>query len=71
MKMQPVTSSQIAAIGQEGNVLHVRFKNGVTYEYENVTPELFQTLLDAPSVGSTFHSLIKTKPAEFPFKKLG
>lgn len=53
MKMQPVESSNIEAIGHDpvANVMHVQFKHGGTYEYQGVTEAGFKKLAEAPSVG--------------------
>ena len=69
--MQPVTSSQIAAIGhQEPQTLLVRFHNGTVYSYANVSPETFAALLMADSVGKAFNTLIKAKPHEHPYTRV-
>lgn len=76
--MQPVTSSQIAAIGHspELNVLAIQFppkkSTGVsdTYHYQNVPAELFAEFLAAESQGSFFIQRIKKYPEQFPYQKL-
>ena len=52
--MQPVSSSNIAAVGYDaGNqTVYVQFLNGSTYAYKGVPEHEFQNLLTAPSVGS-------------------
>jgi len=68
MFMQDVSSSFIAAVGQEPapgtqNLLtvRIRFNHGREYEYNDVDPEDYQALMDAPSIGSHFHSTFKRK----------
>lgn len=61
MDMQPVSSSNIAAIGYEADTqtLGVRFNNGTTWHYEEVPQEVFDELSGAESVGRTFNQLVK------------
>lgn len=70
MAMQPVESSQIAAVGfdEESFTLDVEFKRGGLYRYFDVSPEVFDDLLKAGSVGSFFGKEIKGK---YRFEKLG
>jgi hypothetical protein len=67
--MEPVKSSQIAAVGHDPdtNTLAVQFKSGGTYHYANVTPEQFDGLRGADSVGSHFHQTIRHNEAH-PFR---
>jgi hypothetical protein len=60
MEMQPVSSSNIAAIGfnSETNTLRVEFNNGGVYDYESSQQE-YEEILNASSVGSYFHRNIK------------
>jgi hypothetical protein len=69
MEMKPVTSSNIAAIGHDGNALHVQFKSGAgaTHKYIGVPPELHEAMLTAPSVGKFFHKNIK---GQYPEEKV-
>lgn len=55
MEMQPVKSSNIAAIGHEGDELRVEFKNGNTYRFPEVSREEFDALVSAESVGKAFN----------------
>lgn len=76
--MQPVTSSQIAAIGHspELNVLAIQFppkkSTGVSdvYHYQGVDAALFAEFLAAESQGSFFIQRIKKFPEQFPFVKM-
>ena len=67
--MQPVTSSNLAAIGYDASakVLHVEFKNGTVYEYTGVPEDTYAALLGAESLGSYFHGHIRS---EFPYSKI-
>ncbi len=39
--------------------LHVRFQNGYTYIVHGVSPEAYQSFLEAPSQGEHYHAHIK------------
>jgi hypothetical protein len=56
--LHPVESKHIAAVGYDANTrtLTVRFKSGGTYTYHDVPEQLYEEMLDAPSIGQ-FHSL--------------
>lgn len=51
MELIPVESSNIAAIGWESGLLRVRFKDGVEYEYPDVSDTAHAALMAAPSKG--------------------
>lgn len=75
--MQPVESSQIAAIGHdaETNTLAVRFKNwkGVPtslYHYQNFTAEDFEAFKSAESLGKHFGGQIKPFADKYPYTKI-
>ena len=59
MHMKTVESSNIKAIGHEGDVLHIQFKNGKTYSYAGVTPEKHADLLAAESATKHFNAHIR------------
>lgn len=52
--MEPVSSSNIAAVGYdvENQTVYVQFLNGSTYAYKGVPEHEFENLRTAPSVGS-------------------
>lgn len=52
MNMQPVTSSNINAIGydEQSRKLRVQFKSGL-YEYDDVEPGVVKNLMESDSVG--------------------
>lgn len=56
-----VNSSQIKSMGYDlqHQVMSVCFQGGGIYDYENVPPDLYNKLLQSPSIGSAFHKLIK------------
>jgi hypothetical protein len=53
-EMQPVSSSNIAAVGYdaEDQTVYVQFLNGSTYAYKGVPEHEFENLRTASSVGS-------------------
>ncbi|MEQ8935461.1 MAG: KTSC domain-containing protein [Amphiplicatus sp.] len=61
MEMHSVDSSNIEAVGYdaESQTLQVEFKSGATYQYFDVTQELFDGLMIAPSVGKYLNDHIK------------
>lgn len=61
MKMQPVDSEAIRAIGYDDATrkLTVAFHSGSTWEYDNVAPHQHQALLAADSIGKHFHQKIR------------
>lgn len=65
MELTPVASRHIAAVGHDEltNTLTVQFRNGATYEYEDVPRERYETLLGADSAGTYLHSVIKPNHA--------
>lgn len=61
MTMQPVNSSNIAAIGYdpETQTLAIEFRSGGTYEYYDVPEQVFQGLRSAASHGQYFQNNIR------------
>ena len=59
--MQWVDSSNLEQVGYDEDKmeLHVGFKNGSSYVYTGVPPEIFDQLLGAPSKGSFLNREIK------------
>lgn len=66
--MTPVKSSNIAAVGRDGDNLHVRFTNGATHEYTGAGSH-YDAMLKAPSVGKYFHTHVRSNKA-YPSKKV-
>lgn len=69
IQMSPVKSSQIAEIGHSGDTLAVKFKNGTTYHYSDVSPEQFSAFQGAESIGNHFGAHFK-KNEKHPFTKI-
>jgi KTSC domain len=61
MRWQPVSSSNVAAVGFNPaiNVLGVRFLNGSEYHYYDVPEDIAQSLESASSVGGFLHAFVK------------
>lgn len=74
--MQPVTSSQITAIGHDPatNTLAIQFPSktgsGSLYHYDNFTADQFDAFKSAPSIGSHFIKQIKPNSDKHPYRKL-
>ena len=60
IKMQPVESSQIKAIGWEKETMAVQFKNGDIWEYTGVYEDTYLYLKGSHSIGGTF-AVLKNK----------
>lgn len=59
--MTPVESSNIRAIGRDGDDMLITFNKGSTYRYFDVPVDVTEALLSAPSVGKAFHATINGK----------
>lgn len=79
MTRQPVESSQIKSIGHnsETNQLEIEFISRATdgrlpsiYQYEHVTSEDHEKLLNAESIGHHFGAYIKPFPQKYPYTKI-
>lgn len=74
--MQPVVSSQLAAIGHdaESNTLAIQFASksdpGSLYHYRNFTAEDFAAFAAADSVGKHFYAHIKPFADKHPYEKI-
>ena len=62
VEMQYVDSSNINAVGydEDKEALLVEFNSGDTYQYENVPEQAYRDLMDAESMGSHFHTFIRS-----------
>lgn len=61
VKMDLVESSNIASIGYEPEIkkLHVKFKSGGLYTYDNVPFEVYESFLKSESKGRFFQQSIR------------
>ena len=62
MKLESVTSSNVAAIGYDADTrkLHVQFTNGSLYEYDGVGKDIYRQFMDAESKGKYLQKHIKS-----------
>ncbi|MES1245010.1 MAG: KTSC domain-containing protein [Acidobacteriota bacterium] len=69
MRRKPVSSSSVSSVGYdpETRTLELEFHSGSVYDYEEVPPEVFQALLEAPSVGRFFANEIR---GQYPSTRL-
>lgn len=63
MKLEPVNSSNITAIGHdpETDTLHLQFSSGKTYAYSHIERDQYEALMGAESIGSHFAKHIRSK----------
>ena len=68
-EMQPVSSSNIAAVGYdaENESVYVQFLDGSTYAYKGVREHEFENLRTAPSVGSYLNRNYKNV---YPYERM-
>lgn len=59
MVRYPVSSSRIANIGWENDIMEVQFHNGAVYQYYGVSQSEYQNFLNSPSLGSALSRLDK------------
>jgi hypothetical protein len=61
MRRKPIHSSAISSVGYDPDweVLEVEFQSGAVYDYFEVPPDIYETLLAAPSKGKFLASEIK------------
>ena len=65
MEFKDVKSSNINGVhySPETKVLHIKYRNGGVYRYQDVSAEKHSDLLAADSIGSFVHNHIKGKHA--------
>lgn len=59
MNRHPVSSSRIANVGWENDIMEVQFHNGAIYQYYNVSQVEYTAFLNSPSLGSALSRLDK------------
>lgn len=62
MQRQYVSSSRIRSVGWFDNTLEVEFKDGVVYQYHNVSSSEYQSFISSGSLGSALSRLDKIHP---------
>ncbi len=60
-EMHAMKSSNVEAIGHDGDALHVKYKNGGTYTYAGVPESMFHNARSADSVGKYLGANIRGK----------
>lgn len=70
MERTPVTSTTMSSVGYdpEESTLEIEFTTGEIYQYHDVPLEIYEGLLNAPSLGRYFNFVIK--PLGFEFERL-
>lgn len=68
-EMQEVVSTQLAAVGYDADkkALKIQFNSGGEYLYSDVPQDIYEQLLNAPSVGQFFNANVKWN---FPYVRL-
>ena len=61
MRRKSVSSSSVASVGYDprSQTLEIEFHSGSVYDYEEVPPEIYQGLMEAPSKGRYFANEIR------------
>lgn len=61
MRRQPVTSTNVSEIGYDevSRVLEIAFVSGAVYQYFDVPRQVFDALMQAPSVGQYLNNNVK------------
>lgn len=69
MERVAVQSREIALLGYDAGrkMLEVTFRRGGVYHYQNVPVDIYQALLQAPSIGTFFSEKIRN---QYPFEKV-
>ena len=70
MIRDPVPSSNLASVGYDDatQTLEIEFSNGTIYQYYNVSPPLFEQLMQAPSKGQFLNVYIRNA---YPYSRVG
>ena len=70
MEMQPVSSTDLAAVGYdyENAALRIEFIKGGVYEYQGVPSDIYEGLMAATSKGQFLNQYIKK--GGYPYSKL-
>jgi len=70
MEMEPVSSTDLAAVGYDPDtaILRVEFLKGGLYEYQGVPVDVHEGLMNAGSKGQYFNQFIKK--GGYPYSKI-
>ena len=62
MRLNPVSSSWMNAVGWEDNKMYIQFKDGSIYVYLNVSESQYHDFINSPSLGSALARFDKIHP---------
>ena len=62
MRLNPVSSSWMNAVGWEDNKMYIQFKDGSICVYLNVSKSQYRDFLNSPSLGSALTRFDKIHP---------
>ncbi|HYN19450.1 MAG TPA: KTSC domain-containing protein [Thermoanaerobaculia bacterium] len=70
MRRKPVSSSAVSSVGYDpkSKTLEVEFDSGVVYDYHEVPPTVYESLLAAESIGRFVSRRIRDR---YPFSRIG
>jgi hypothetical protein len=70
MNRDPVASSNLVSVGydESSQTLEIEFSNGTIYQYYNVSPALYEQMMQAPSKGQYLNVYIRNA---YPFSRVG
>lgn len=62
-RMTPVSSTSIQSVGYDPGekILYIKFNNGYTYEYQDVSPATYAELMNAFSIGAYLNRHIRNR----------
>ena len=69
MQWTDIKSTALTAIGYDAaaRLLRIQFKDGSTYQYHDVPPHVYATLMEADSKGGHFNIAIRPR---YPYRAL-
>lgn len=70
IRMYKVDSSNVSYVGYDSTNfrLYVEYKKGKVYEYDNVTPDMWNALQNVDSKGSWLHWFLKINDGTYPYR---
>lgn len=69
LRLLPVESSSIKAVGYAEGTLYIQFTSGSVYCYKDVPADMFVKLINADSVGHFFAAEIKPHFTDYDYLK--
>jgi len=67
VKRIPVSSTNVASVGYENQVLEVEFLNGNVYQYFYVPESIYQRLVSFPHPGTYLAAAVKGR---YPYQRI-